>query len=355
MMDSSATIPTGLPRIENRYVRQQIFTGIGVHGQERIARASVALIGCGALGSAIAEMLVRAGVGHLTIADRDYVELHNLQRQSLFDERDVRERIPKAAAAANRLGEINAQVEIEPVIADVNSSNVSWIVRGADLIVDGTDNFETRYLINDAAVKFGIPWIYGGVIASYGMSMTIMPRSSPCLRCVFPDRPEPGSAPTCDTAGVIAPAVHAVAALQVAEALKLMVGDHDHLNRDLIALDVWDLSFERVSLGAPSADCPTCGLGSFEYLDRATGSHETVLCGHDAVQVLAQPPVELDLSELARRLATVGEVSSNRFLLRFTDRASDRELTIFPDGRAIVKGTTDPAEARSLYARFVGS
>lgn len=347
--------PASTPGLDNRYIRQQIFAAIGKDGQERIANARVALIGCGALGSTIADLLVRAGIGQLTIADRDYVELHNLQRQSLFDERDVRDHIPKAAAAMNRLAEINAQAKVMPVIADVNGSNITQIVQDADLMIDGTDNFETRYLINDVAVKLNKPWVYGGVIASYGMTMTILPGETPCLRCVFPDQPEAGSAPTCDTAGVIGPAVHTVASFQAAEALKLLVGDRERLNRDLIALDLWALTFDRVPLGAPRPDCPTCSARNFEFLERTAASHETVLCGHDAVQVLVQPPVKLDLADLAKRLSAVGDVTTNRFLLKFTDRATDHELTIFPDGRAIVKGTTDPTEARTLYARFVGN
>jgi molybdopterin/thiamine biosynthesis adenylyltransferase len=354
-MNHNARSFTAVPGNSDRYIRQQIFPAIGRDGQRKIGATHVALVGCGALGSTVADLLVRSGVGQLTIADRDYVELHNLQRQSLFDESDVSEHIPKAAAAARRLTEINREVEINPVIADVNGGNIEQIVRDADFLVDGTDNFETRYLINDVAVKHGKPWVYGGVIASYGMTMTIVPGETSCLRCVFPEQPEAGSAPTCDTAGVIAPAVHAVASFQVAEILKLIVGDHENLNRDLIALDLWAHTFDRVTTGSPRSDCPTCGSRQFEFLDRAAASHETVLCGHDAVQVLVQPPVKLDLHALGERLSAAGDVMPNRFLLKFTDRATERELTIFPDGRAIVKGTTDPVEARALYARFVGN
>jgi molybdopterin/thiamine biosynthesis adenylyltransferase len=354
-MNNTASSSIQTPSTASRYIRQQMFAAIGGPGQERIGSANVLLVGCGALGSTIADLLVRAGVGHLTIADRDYVELHNLQRQSLFDESDVENHIPKAAAAAKRLSQINGDVRITPVIADVNSANIETIARDADVIVDGTDNFETRYLLNDVAVKLGKPWVYGGVIASYGMTMTILPGETACLRCVFAEQPEAGSAPTCDTAGVIGPAVHVVAAFQVAEVLKLIVGDRENLNRDLIAMDLWSLAFDRVKLGEPRPDCPTCAARDFEFLHRAAASHETVLCGHDAVQVLVQPPVELDLVALGERLSAAGDVRPNRFLLKFTDRATERELTIFPDGRAIVKGTTDPVEARTLYARFVGN
>jgi molybdopterin/thiamine biosynthesis adenylyltransferase len=354
-MNYNARSFSAAPGNPDRYVRQQIFSSIGREGQRKIGESHVALIGCGALGSTVADLLVRSGLGQLTIADRDYVELHNLQRQSLFDETDVREHIPKAAAAARRLSAINSEVSINPIIADVNGGNIEQIVRDADLLVDGTDNFETRYLINDVAVKHNKPWVYGGVIASYGMTMTIVPGETSCLRCVFPEQPEAGSAPTCDTAGVIAPAVHTVASLQVSEILKLIVRDHENLNRDLIAFDLWAVSFDRISTGSPRPDCPTCGSRQFEFLDRAAASRETVLCGHDAVQVLVQPPVTLDLDALGERLSAAGDVMPNRFLLKFTDRATERELTIFPDGRAIVKGTTDPVEARALYARFVGN
>ena len=338
-----------------RYVRQSIFAPIGPEGQRRLGATRVLLVGCGALGSAVADLLVRAGIGRLIVVDRDYVELSNLQRQTLFDEADVADHLPKAAAAAARLRRINGDVRIEPVVTDVNPTNVERLANDADLIVDGTDNFETRYLINDVAVKRGIPWVYGGVIGGYGMTMTIRPGQTPCLRCVFPEPPPAGTAPTCDTAGVLGPAVGLVAALQTAEALKLAVGDVEALNHDLLAIDVWRLSFDRIPLSEPRPDCPTCGQHDFAFLDAMAPSRTTVLCGQDAVQVRIHPPVALDLGALADRLGAVGEVRSNRFLLRFNERAGKHELTIFPDGRAIVKGTTDPAEARALYARYVGA
>jgi adenylyltransferase/sulfurtransferase len=337
-----------------RYVRQTIFPAIGRDGQRRLARTHVLLVGCGALGSAVADLLVRAGVGRLTIADRDYVELNNLQRQSLYNEADVANHVPKAAAAAERLSQVNSAVEVVPVVADVDATSVEKLLESADILVDGTDNFETRYLLNDAAVKLRRPWVYGGVIASYGMTMTIRPGETPCLRCVFPDPPDAGSAPTCDTAGVIGPAVHLVASLQATEALKLAVGDLDSVNRELIAVDLWRLSFDRIPLGVPTPDCPACQRRDFAFLDRATPSRTTVLCGHDAVQVRVHPPVKLDLATLGERLTAAGEVMSNQYLLRFRDATSPYELTVFPDGRAIVKGTSDPVEARVLYARYVG-
>jgi adenylyltransferase/sulfurtransferase len=355
---ATLTIPdqlTNSPNSGDRYVRQELFRPISRSGQDQLKQSHVALIGCGALGSAIADLLVRAGIGSLTIVDRDYVELHNLQRQSLFTEADVTAHTPKAEAAAQTLAKINSDVRVIPVIADLNGSNAESLLRDASIIVDGTDNFETRYLLNDLAVKSSKPWVYGGVIASYGTTMTIRPGITPCLRCIFPDQPDPGSAPTCDTAGVIGPAVHAIAAIEAAEVMKLAVGDFEALNIGLLTMDLWQLKFDQVALGSPRPDCPTCSRRQFEFLNRARPSQATVLCGHDAIQVLPEPGVILDLQELARRLRPVGEVMVSRFLLRFDDASGGRQLTVFPDGRAIIKGTTDETEARSLYARFVGA
>lgn len=351
----AAAPPTDQRSAFDRYPRQTIFGPIGRDGQRRVQRANVVLIGCGALGSGVADALVRAGVGHLTIVDRDYVELSNLQRQSLFEEADVEAHTPKAVAAADKLGRVNAEVRLAPIVADVNPTNAERLARDADLIVDGTDNFETRYLLNDVAVKLRKPWVYGGVIGSYGMTMTIRPGVTSCLRCVFPEPPPAGSAPTCDTAGVLGPAVGVVSSLQAAEVLKLIVGDEAALNADLVAIDVWRLSFDRIPLRGPRADCRACGMGEFDFLDASASSQATVLCGHDAVQVRVQPPVAMDLGGVAERLRPIGDVLANPFLVRFRERSGERELTIFADGRAIVKGTTDPSEARTLYARYVGA
>jgi molybdopterin/thiamine biosynthesis adenylyltransferase len=338
-----------------RYIRQELFRPIGREGQERLRQSHIALIGCGALGSAVVDLLVRAGIGKLTIVDRDYVELHNLQRQTLYTEEDVSSHTPKAEAAATRLREINSEVTIEPVITDFNSENAEEIVRDSTVLVDGTDNFETRYLLNDLSVKLGIPWVYGGVIASHGTTMTIRPGITPCLRCVFPDLPEPGSAPTCDTAGVIGPVVHAIAAIEAAEVIKLAIGDEQALNPRLLAIDLWQLTFDQVPLGSPDPDCPACGARRFEFLDRSRPAQSTVLCGHDAVQVLPKSGVKLDLTALTDRLRPLGGVRQTKFLLFFVDPTTDAQLTIFPDGRAIVKGTSDETAARSIYARYVGN
>ncbi|MDI3341952.1 MAG: ThiF family adenylyltransferase [Sphaerobacter sp.] len=335
-----------------RYARQAIFAQVGPEGQQRLQQARVCVVGVGALGTHVADTLARAGVGFLRLVDRDVPELTNLQRQVLFDESDLDKGLPKAVAAARRLAAINSEIEIDARAVDVNQTNVEGLIEDVDLVVDATDNFEIRYLLNDACVKHGIPWVYGGVIGSYGMTMTIRPGETPCLRCVFPDPPAPGDAPTCDTAGVIGPAVAMVAALESAEAMKLAVGALDALNRGLLSLDVWQLSFEQIPLGAPDPACPCCGRREFAFLDRAAPSHTTQLCGRDAVQVLVHPPARVNLAELARRLSPLGQVGFNAYLLRF--RTGAFELTVFPDGRAIVKGTTDPAQARSLYARYIG-
>jgi molybdopterin-synthase adenylyltransferase len=340
---------------DHRYIRQELFRPIGREGQEKIKQTHVALIGCGALGSAIADLLVRAGIGQLTIVDRDYVELHNLQRQSLYTEVDVDSHSPKAVAAAAKLRQFNSDVTITPVVTDFNSENAETIVRESTIIVDGTDNFETRYLLNDLSVKLGIPWVYGGVVASHGTTMTIRPGFTPCLRCVFPEPPEPGTAPTCDTAGVIGPAVHVIASIEAVEVIKLAIGEVDALNSSLLAIDLWQLTFDRVPLPSPRPDCPTCGKRQFDFLNQSLPSHSTVLCGHDAVQVRPGPGVKLDLAAMSDRLRPLGEVKQTRFLLFFVDPVTKAELTIFPDGRAIVKGTTDETEARSIYARYVGN
>ena len=338
-----------------RYARQTLVTPIGRTGQERIATTHVLVIGCGALGGASANLLARAGFGKITLADRDYVELHNLQRQTLFDESDVSNHVPKAVAAADRLRQINSQIEVTAVVTDVNPDTIERLLAGVDIVIDGLDNFEGRYLVNDAAVKNGIPWVYGGVIGTYGMTMTIRPHISPCLRCIFPEEPGAGAAPTCDTAGVLGPAVDVVAGLQVAEAMKLAVGDTESLNPGLTSIDVWTMSFDRINLSNPVPGCPTCAAENYEYLDGARANQSTSLCGHDAIQILAHTPVSLDLESLEARLSPSGETLRNRFLLRFRPNTSDHELTIFPDGRAIIKGTTDPIEARTLYARYIGT
>ena len=337
---------------EERYARQTLFAGIGKAGQARLSTARVLIVGCGAMGSALASNLARAGVGHLRIVDRDYVEGNNLQRQVLYDEQDVRRGMPKAAAAAENLRRVNSQIEIEPVIADVTADNVEELLEGVDVALDGTDNFETRYLLNDACLKSDIPWIYNGVIAAYGVTMTVRPGDTACLRCVFPERPLPGTTPTCDTAGILNGIVAVVGGLAATEALKLLVGS-DTLVSGMTWVDLWQNTFDRIELPR-QPDCPACGRGDYEYLDAALDESGTSLCGRNAVQV--RPPRgtsgALDLAALEERLRAVGEVASNGYLLRL--HVDGYDVTIFPDARAIVKGTDEPAVARSVYAKYVG-
>ena len=339
--------------MNERYSRQILFREIGEAGQERLLHSRVLIVGCGALGAAHAEMLARAGVGNLRIVDRDFVEFTNLQRQTLFCEDDAVERLPKAVAAKARIGEINSEIEVEAIIADVNHSNIEALIDCCDLVLDGTDNFQVRYLLNDACVKHGKTWIYGAAVSSYGTTMTIIPGRTPCLRCIFSEMPDAGSSPTCDTAGVIMPIIATVSATQVSEALKILVGDIGSLHGSLMQFDVWANDRQRIKLGPPDPDCKTCGQREFEFLDAESGEFSSVLCGRNAVQIAPPRPVELDLDGLADRLKFSVAVTQNEYLLRFT--TGENEMTVFRDGRAIVKGTDDPAVARSLYARFVGS
>ncbi|HEV2912421.1 MAG TPA: ThiF family adenylyltransferase [Pyrinomonadaceae bacterium] len=339
--------------MNERYSRQILFDGIGKAGQRRLLTARALIIGCGALGTAQAESLARAGVGRLRIVDRDFVEASNLQRQTMFTERDARERLPKSVACAAHLAELNGEIETEAEIKDVNGSNIEQLIEGCDVVLDGTDNFATRYLINDACVKQGVAWVYGAAVGSYGVTMTVLPHETPCLRCIFEEAPAPGSAPTCDTAGIIMPIISIVAAVQVTEALKLLTGQADALHRSLMRFDVWRNEWRRMALGAPSADCPACGLGRFETLEAEAGDFVAVLCGRDAVQISPSRPARVELAQLAERLRASGKVTVNPYLLRF--QAGDYELTVFQDARSIIRGTDDPATARTLYAKYVGT
>jgi adenylyltransferase/sulfurtransferase len=300
----------------------------------------------------MANTLARAGVGTLVIVDRDFVELNNLQRQVLFEEEDVTRGTPKAVAAADKLRRVNSSIQIEGVVADVNAENIEELIDGATLVMDGTDNFETRFLINDACVKHRIPWIYAGAVASYGMTMTIVPHETACLRCLFNREPPPGTLPTCDTAGVLAPVVNVMASIASAEAIKFIVGAGTR-NAGLINIDLWDNSFDSFAV-ARREDCLACGRGEFEYLQGEHGGTMTAfLCGRDAVQVNPGRGHTVDLATLADRLAGVGRVSLNEYLLKLS--IDHYELTIFPDARTIVKGTDDATVARSVYAKYVGA
>lgn len=336
----------------DRYSRQVLLPEIGTAGQERLLSSSVAVVGCGALGTNIASTLVRAGVGKVRIIDRDYIELNNLQRQILFDEEDIAQGLPKAVAAVEKLKRVNSLVELEPVVADVNPDNVEGLISDVDLVMDGSDNFEVRFLLNDACVKNNVPWVYGGVIATSGMTMAILPHHTPCFRCFLAEMPVPGSTPTCDTVGVLGAAVNVVASLEVAEGLKILVGREQERHDRLLYMDVWGGTLERLELTKGASPCPTCDLAQFEFLQASEGTYATSLCGRDAVQIGVRVDAQVSLADLASRLDSVGQVSFNDYLLRF--RADAHELTVFPDGRAIVKGTSDEAVARALYARYIG-
>ncbi len=314
------------------------------------------LCGCGALGTVLAETLVRAGVGSLRIVDRDFVETSNLQRQVLFDEHDVTDRLPKAVAAAEKLRRINSQVTIDPIVADIDHTNILGLVQGMDLILDGSDNFELRFLINDAALETGIHWIYAGVIGSHGQVMPIFPGESACLRCLIDRLPDPGTTETCDTAGVIAPAVQVVASLEAVDALKILSGQTEKVARILTYVDVWEGTFRRLNIGdlREKSDCPACKKGERSWLSGQQGSQTSVLCGRNAVQVSPPRRGLVAFEELAERLKEAGDVHFNAYLLRLAPFNTSYELTLFRDGRAIIKGTEDLGVARAVYSRYIG-
>jgi adenylyltransferase/sulfurtransferase len=347
----------------DRYSRQILFEHVGLVGQGKLAEGRVLLVGCGALGSVLADTLVRAGVGQrqaggwLRICDRDYIERENLQRQVLFDEDDIAADLPKAEAAARKLRRINSEVAVEPFVVDVVAENVQSLAEGATILLDGTDNFETRYLVNDLAVQTRRPWVYGAVIGATGLCMTVIPHDTPCLRCVFEEAPPPEMNPTCDTAGVLAAAVNVVAAFQAVEAMKLLMGSLDQITRSLLSLDVWSgrVTSLKVQSAYEQGQCPCCKRSEFEYLAGKRGSGAVALCGRDAVQIHPRRAGTLDLSALARKLEPIApeSVRVNPYMLRAM--LESYELTLFPDGRAIIKGTDQPDVARSLYAKYVGS
>ncbi|MHC4399573.1 MAG: ThiF family adenylyltransferase [Planctomycetota bacterium] len=338
----------------DRYVRQMRYPPLGEQGQRRLAASRVLVCGCGALGSVLANTLVRAGVGSVRIVDRDFIELNNLQRQVLFDEDDVAGGLPKAIAAAEKLRIINSEIEIEPIVADVDHTNVETLLEGVDAVVDGTDNFETRFLVNDAAVKHKLPWVYGGCLGAEGQTMTILPGETPCLRCLMQECPPPGTTPTCDTAGILGSAVGVIASIQAVEAIKILSGNPQAVCRKLTVVELWDGEIRQVDVSTlrDQVDCPTCKQGEFPWLSGKEGSHTAVLCGRNSVQ-LTHTGVTLSLEDLARQLEGVGQVVRNAFLLRL--KVDQYEITVFPDGRAIIGGTDDVATARTVYAKYVGS
>jgi adenylyltransferase/sulfurtransferase len=337
-----------------RYARQEKFASLGVAGQGRLHDGCVLICGCGALGSVLANTLVRAGIGRVRIVDRDFVELSNLQRQVLFTEQDVAENLPKAIAAKQRLAQINSEVEVEAIVADVTAANISELLQGVDVIADGTDNFETRFLLNDASFHFGIPWVFGGCVGAEGQTATIVPGETSCLRCLIPEVPPPGTTPTCDSAGVIGPIVNVVASMQATEVMKLLCGDLKKINRGLNVIDLWENRLRQVQLDGLRQDesCLTCGESDYEWLEGKRGNQPTVLCGRNAVQLAAVIEGKVDLAALESKLVGIGSVVRNPYLLRLN--VTPYVITVFCDGRSVVVGTDDPAVARSVYSRFIG-
>jgi molybdopterin/thiamine biosynthesis adenylyltransferase len=335
---------------QDRYSRQVLFPGIGLAGQKKLREAGVTVVGCGATGACVSSLLARAGVGRLRIIDRDYVEPSNLQRQTLFDEADAAESIPKAVAAARKIAAFNSEIEVRAEVADLTPANAEALLSGADLLLDATDNFETRYLLNDFAVKHGRPWIYAAAVAAYAVTMNIIPGETACLSCIFPAAPQ-GTVETCDTAGILNSAVNLIGSIQATEALKFLTGARDQLRRTLLSFDLWSNDRAEIAARSPRPDCQTCGKREFIHLE-GRNRPQITLCGRNSVQIHERSrPV--NFAELSSRLQPLGSVKHNDFVLKFW--REPYELTLFPDGRAIIKGTTDTAVARSLYARFVGS
>lgn len=357
-----------------RYQRQMLLPDFGEQGQKKLANSTVMIIGCGALGCVAADLLARAGVGHLVVIDRDFIELSNLQRQVLFDERDVAEGIPKAEAAKRRIAQINSQIQVTAIVDDLNHSNIERYATGVDLFIDGLDNIETRYLVNDLAVKSGRPYVYAAAVGTTGMSTPILPHTptqdaawespvdlaTPCLRCLFEEAPAPGSSATCDTAGVIGPAVGTIANFEVAEALKILTGNYARVSRALLTLDLWVNEILQLNIdnAYEKSNCPCCKQRQFVYLSGEAGSSADSLCGRNAVQLRhRQQAGSIDFDTLAARLREHGAVTANDFVLRtnISDNAQPYELTLFKDGRAIVKGTDDTSIARGIYAKYIGA
>jgi len=347
--------PPPLPAKFDRYERQIRYEPLGLAGQERLSESRVLICGCGALGSVLAGTLARAGVGNLKLVDRDFLELNNLQRQVLFDEQDVTEGLPKAVAAANKLRRINSQIHVEPVVADVDYRNVVKLSETVDLLLDGTDNFETRMLLNDVSARLGKPWIYGGCVGAEGQTMTVIPGQTACLRCLMPEPPPLGATASCDTAGILGSIVNVVASIQAAEAIKILSGNPEAINRGLTIVDLWDNRLRQVGTETlrDAGECPTCSGREFPWLEGQRGSQTVVLCGRNSVQLRSRDATTISLEDLAKKLATTGQVTQNKFLLRLA--VEKYQFTVFPDGRAIVSGTDDIAEARTLFARYIGS
>ncbi len=357
-----------------RYHRQMLLPGFGEQGQRRLRGSTALLLGCGALGSVIADLLARAGIGRLIIVDRDIVEITNLQRQVLFGESDVEQAMPKAEAAKRKLADINSDVSVTAIVDDINADNIERLSEGADILIDGLDNFETRYLANDVAVKHGLPYVYGAAVGTTGMAMAILPYTTngdaewesgdssfatPCFRCLFDQAPPPGTSPTCDTVGVVSSAVGLIANYQVMEALKILTGNFEQVSRRLLSVDLWANEIVQLKVGnaREKGDCPACKHRRYDFLEARSGSRTAVLCGRDAVQLRHRSGDDaVDLAAIATRLESRGDVRVSEFLLQadIADGSENYEISLFPDGRAIVKGTDDPTTARKVYAKYIG-
>lgn len=337
--------------ISERYSRQIRFNEIGEEGQEKLRNSKVVVIGMGALGTVIANNLCRAGVGYLRLVDRDYVEISNLQRQAIYSEQDVADNLPKAVAAVQYLQKVNSEIKLEAVVSDVNPGNIEQLIDGMDLVLDGTDNLETRFLINDACDKHHLPWIYGGAIKSGGMSMNILPgEGTPCLRCIYPELPAPGSYATCSSVGVLSMITGIIGCLESTEALKILVGS-PKVRKNLFMMDIWDNTAQYVEINKFS-ECPTCGKGHYEFLENIKGSYTTSLCGRDSIQVNPAKIGNIDFLALSEKLSPLGEVKYNPYILNFT--IGKMEITLFKDGRAIIKNVKDENVAKSVYSEYIG-
>ena len=338
----------------SRYSRQVFFAGIGEQGQAKLGASSVAVLGCGALGTVVVSSLARAGVGQLHIVDRDFIEENNLQRQILFDEEDIKQGLPKAEAARRKISKINSNIAVKASVTDINYGTIEGLLADTNLVIDATDNFETRFLANDICVKKALPWIYGACIGSSGMTMNIIPGETPCLRCVFEKAPPPDMSPSCDTAGVLNGIVNIIASIQATEAIKFLTGHLECLNRGLRAIDIWSFDTRTFQVGdGPSAECPTCAHHQYDYLNATWGSHSTSLCGRNSVQVTRKDKITVDFNNLEEKLGKLGPVTHNRFMLKFS--VAPYDFTVFPDGRAIIQGTDDTTAAKNLYAKYIGA
>ena len=340
----------------DRYSRQMRFAPLGEAGQRKLLDSRVLLVGCGALGTVLAETLTRAGVGHLRIVDRDFVETTNLQRQVLFDESDVVAQLPKSVAAVEKLRRINSHITLEPIVADVDCRNIRELARDVNLILDGTDNFETRFLINDLSLEAGIPWVYGGCIGSHGQFMAVLPGQTACLRCVIESPPEAGTTETCETAGILGPTVNIIASWQALLAIKILSGRKDEVPQALTVIDLWDHTFRTLDVSGlrENGDCPACRYGERLWLNGQSGSRSTVLCGRNSVQLIPSTQATLSLDELTSKWQGCGTITRNAYLARLSLSGNETEITVFRDGRAIIRGTQDAAAARALYSRYVG-